>query len=80
MEAQAIATLVSSLVSLVLQGSPYAILLGSLIVVWQKYQQALKDILGLRQMQAEQQQKLINKLLDTVTELHEDEGEENVQE
>lgn len=59
---------ITPIVTLILQGSPYAILLGGLLAVWSKYQKALEDIQKLHTMQQENQQKLVDKLLDAITE------------
>lgn len=71
-----ITTVTAAVLNLVVQGSPYAILLVALYVVWGRYQKALDDIQKLNDVQAGSQTKLVNKLIDVVTTSEEiEEGE-----
>lgn len=63
-----LATITAALLNLVVQGSPYAILVVAIYVVWGKYQKALEDLQKLNTAQSTVQDKLVNKLLDAVTE------------
>lgn len=56
----------SELLKLLLQGTPYGILAGSLVTVWLRYQDALNQKDVLHQKHAEAQQKLIDLLLSKV--------------